>query len=172
MKQETFHLSTPAIRANCLAFISQLDDPYAVVTIKNKKETRSSAQQRLKWQWCGFMAKEREGNEGRSREGWNAFLKARYLKGILVTQDEKYLEKFTEYEKTMGILRQYQGETEFDDTAKKYSFLFWSEGVKTEWLNVANMSEFMTLIDRYCLTEFGVRLPVPDDLKYAYEGVA
>lgn len=172
MKAQTFHLSTPAIRANCLAFISQLEDPHAIVTIKNKKETRSAAQQRLKWQWCGFLAKERAGNEGRSREGWNAFLKARYLKGLLVAQDEKYLEKFVDYDQTMTILTRYQGEAEFDHAAKKYSFLFWSEGVKTEWLNVKNMSEFMTLIDRYCLTEFGLRLPVPDDLKWSWKEAA
>ena len=64
MKPQTFHISTPAIRANCLAFISQLEDPHAIVTIKNKKETRSAAQHRLKWQWMGFIAKERAGNEG------------------------------------------------------------------------------------------------------------
>lgn len=162
MKQETFHLSTPAIRANCLAFISQLDDPYAVVTIKNKRETRSAAQHRLKWKWCGFLSKERAGDEGRDREGWNRFFKGKYMRALLLAQDEEFHEFFAQADRML--------EAAPDDEAKQWAKRTFIDAIKTEWLNVANMSEFMTLIDRYCLTEFGVRLPVPDDLKYAYEG--
>lgn len=162
MKQEVFHLSTPVIRANCLAHISQLDDPHAVVTIRNKKETRSAAQHRLKWQWMGFLAKERTGNEEWDREKWNRFFKGKYMRSLLLAQDEEYHEFFAQADRML--------ESAPDDTAKKWAKNTFIDAIKTEWLNVANMSEFMTMIDRYCITEFSLRLPVPDDLKYAYEG--
>jgi hypothetical protein len=164
VKPQTFHLSTPAIRANCLAFISQLEDPHAIVTIKNKKETRSAAQHRLKWQWMAYIAKERAGNEGWDNETWNRFFKGKYMRGLLLAQDEEYHTFFAQADRML--------ENAPDDGARAWAKRTFIDAIKTEWLNVKGMSEFMTLIDRYCLTEFGLRLPVPDDLKYAYEGVA
>ncbi|HEC73136.1 MAG TPA: hypothetical protein ENI26_02050 [Methylophaga aminisulfidivorans] len=160
MNTETFHISTPVTRANCIAFISQIDDPNAIVVIKNKKETRSAAQLRLKWVWMGVLQKERAGFEGRNREGWNRYFKGKYIRPILLDQDEQYHEFFTNADRML--------EQAPDDETRKWAINTFLDAIKTEWLNVKNMHEFMTLIDRYCTHQFQISLPVPNDLGWAY----
>lgn len=161
MSAETFQLRTPQIRANCLAFISQIDDPETLVVIKNKRETRTAAQHSLKWAWMGFLEKQRAGNEGWSRDRWNAYFKGKFIRSLLIEQDPEYHAFFTQADRVL--------ESAPDEGARQWSKRTFLDAIKTEWLNVKNMAEFMTLIDRHCTFKYKIQLPVPDDLKWAIE---
>ncbi len=106
MNNQAFHLRTPEIRANCIAYISQLSDPDYVVTIKSANESRSDAQQRLRWVWFTQMAKELAGvGKGRTKKQWNLHYKHKYMKNLLIEQDEDFVQFFDRYEKTCDALR-------------------------------------------------------------------
>lgn len=167
MKQLTYHLDTDLIKANCLKEIALLPiGANKLVVIKDKRKVRSEAQHRLKWVWMNCLAKERVGFEGWDSEGWNWRFKARFIKPLLLEQDEEYAAYFYRFNAMCEAV------ADNPVLLKSYREDFWGEVIKTEWLHVKGMSELMTMIDRYCLTEFGLRLPVPDELKYAYEEAA
>lgn len=162
---ETFNLLTEQIKTNCLDYISSLKAGDYVVTIKDKKETRRAAQHRLKWLWMGFLAKELIGEgHGFDAQGWNAFFKEKYIKELLVAQDEKFVDEFARLRRKAIALK---NGLSYEDYIKAKSDL-WNE-VKTEWLYVNEMIRFMELIEQYCTFELGVQLPIPDDLKWLYD---
>jgi hypothetical protein len=160
--QTAYHLETDEIRANCLREISMLPiKSNKMVVIKDKKQTRSEAQLRLKWMWCGFLAKERAGNEGRDREDWNRFFKGKFMRALLLEQDEEFHDFFTNADRLL--------ESAADEENRNWAKKTIIDAMKTEWLNTKNMSEFMTSIDRHCQHRYSVQLPIPDDLKWAVE---
>lgn len=164
-KPITYHIDNDIIRANCVREVSMLPiGANKIVVIKDKKQTRSEAQHRLKWLWMGVLKKEREGHEGWDRDEWNRFFKGKFMRHLLLEQDEEFHEFFAQADRML--------ENAPDETARAWAKRTFIDAMKTEWLNVKNMSEFMTMIDRYCLTEFGLRLPVPDDLKWSWKEAA
>ena len=86
------------------------------------------------------------------------------MRGLLLAQDEDFYRFFAQADRML--------ESAPDDEARAWAKRTFIDAIKTEWLNVKNMSEFMTMIDRYCLTDLGLRLPVPDDLKWSWKEAA
>lgn len=154
---KTFNVVTNDIKGLCLDYIQEKSDLNFVVTIKDKKEARSSAQLRLKWLWMHHLAK--EGLGGGSAEWWNRFFKGKFLRSILIQQDEDYAEF---YKKADNLLS--------SSTDTRFCKEVMIDSIKTEWLNVASMNSFMATIQLHCSIELAISLPVPDDLKWLQEG--
>ncbi len=159
-RTQSFYITSENIKHNCFDFIA--DKPVGegfLVTIKDKKETRSGAQNKLRWVWMTFLEKELMGQGvGRSKEDWNRYFKGKFLRGLLISQDEEYSEFYNQADALIY-------DAPNPDFAKKVLL----DNVHTEWLKVKNMAEFMDSIDRYCSYDLNIILPLPDDLKWLCE---
>ncbi len=164
MTNQTFSLRTDEIRANCIAFISQLESGKNwVVSIKSEKEARSDAQNRLRWLWFGFMEKELAGvGKGRTREQWNMYYKHKYMRELLIAQDEDFVAFFDNYDDTCDRLKG-------SPLLAEYQKQWWECVARTEYMNTKTFSEWMNLVDNDARETYGLVLPVPDDLMWLRE---
>lgn len=163
----SFCLTSEDIRDNCFSCIAEKPaDGSILVVIKNKKESRSGAQKRLKFLWMCFLAKEKAGEgDGLDTAGWNAFFKEKFIKAILIAQDDKYVETFAKIRRKAIALKAGLSHEEYMDAKVE----LWNE-VETLWLTVKSMAKFMEQIDKYCSYKLGVALPLPSNLGWLCEG--
>jgi hypothetical protein len=151
----TYRITSDKIKQNCFDEVKIGD----VVTIKDEKETRSKAQHRLKWIWMSFIAKEKMGEGiGRSTEDWNRYFKGKFMRALLIEQDEEY----AAFYKNADTLLTTSRNTKF---AKELLI----DSIKTEWLTVKNMKAFMDMISIYASMDLALTLPTPEDLKWLNE---
>ena len=158
---QSFHLTSENIRHNCFDFIADVpvDEGY-LVTIKKASEKRTAAQSRLRWVWMGFLEKELIGEGvGRSKEDWNRYFKGKFLRGLLIAQDDEHANFYHDADRLLSGAN--------DKSFAKRVLL---DNVRTEWLTTKNMSEFMGSIDKHCAYKLKINLPLPNDLKYLCEG--
>lgn len=158
MKSNAFHLSSPDAKANCIASISLLEvgDDF-VVTIKSAKESRSDAQQRLRWVWLSQMAKELAGvGKGRTKEQWNLYYKHTFVPDLLIEQDEDYVETFDIYRDTCKAL--------IGRNLERYQTNFWDRVISTKDMSVKSMSAWLGHVDDNALHQWAIELKTPQDL--------
>lgn len=156
---DSFYLKSPEIRANCIAYISRLDDADVVVTIKSAKESRSDAQHRLRWLWFSQMAKELAGQgEGRNKEAWNMYYKHKYLPHLLIEQDEDYVSYFNRYKSTCQELT--------GENLEAYQTNFWSKVISTRDMHVKTMAKWLNLVDDDAMHQWAAQLKTPQDLEW------
>lgn len=158
---QTFNLVNEDVLNNC---VSAIVDGFKagdakVVVIKSASEARSAAQLRLKWMWMGYIAKHMIGTgKGLSKQGWNRLFKDRFMKALLIDQDQDYVQFYTRIENLRSGLP--------TDRFLRNRLI---DLIQTEWLDVAHMSQFLDQIDQYARDELGLQLPVPEDLKWIRE---
>lgn len=167
--KSTFLLSSEKEKKRCIDYISSvpLDEIY-VVNICGAKEKRSSAQNRLKWLWMSFLEKEKGGEgHGYSKNDWNRFFKAKFLREILMAQDEEYVDFYKKADRLFKSALGEGGSATNQDV--NFARLVILDNIKTEWLTSKSMQEFMSKIDDYCLNSLMIKLPVPSDLQWIFE---
>jgi len=153
-------ISSEDHKHKCFDVIADLpiDGDY-LVSFKSIKETRTSAQNRLRWLWMGFLERELAGEGvGRNKEDWNRYFKGKFLRGILISQDEEYAQFYNQADALI-----------YDAPMKDFAKTMLLDNVRTEWLTSKNMSVFMDAIDKHCSFELRVQLPLPSDLKWLCE---
>jgi len=156
-KPATFYVVNDEVMDNCFNAIRDMaGEGDCIVSIKTGKEKRSEAQHRLKWLWMGHLEKTLSGEgEGWDRKRWNDFFKKKFMKEILIAQDEDYASVF----KRISMLIQ-------EATDKRLVERLALNVLKTEDFTVKSMSDYLDCVDKYCVTKLKVTLPVPEDLKY------
>lgn len=161
---QSFHLVTDEIRANCIGYISQLESGKGwLVSIKSEKEARSDAQSRLRWVWFGFMEKELAGvGKGRTKEQWNLYYKHKYMRELLIAQDEDFVPFFENYDDTCDRLRG-------TPLLAEYQKQWWESVARTEFMTTKTFSEWMDLVEKDVNETYGLVLPVPGDLEWLRE---
>lgn len=160
--KEQFILINSDIRLACISHILTLDkETNWVITIKDQEQGRSEAQQRLRWVWFGQMAKELAGvGKGRNKDEWNLYFKHKYLRNILVEEDEDWVPFFDDYDDMLKLLA--------DSPLKKtYMKQFWSDVVKTKELSVKAFSVWLDCIYEETLADYELALTTPADLQIA-----
>ena len=126
-----------------------------VVTIRPEAKDRSKAQNRLYWKWLHEIHRK----TGNDEDQLHFEFKKKFLIGILKRDDKEYAEM------CLAISALKQSESE------QYRAI--ADGViretSTTRMNTAQFTEYLNLIEAFALKEFGLVLPVPDDLKYVME---
>ncbi|EMJ3293028.1 recombination protein NinB [Acinetobacter baumannii] len=126
-----------------------------VVEIKPESKDRSKAQNRLYWKWLHEIHKK----TGNDEDQLHFEFKKKFLINILKRDDESYAEM------CLAISQLKQSESE--------QFRAIADGViretSTTRMNTSQFTNYLNLIEAFALKEFGMVLPVPDDLKYALE---
>ena len=174
IKSQSFHLTSDNIKHNCFDFIADVpvDEGY-LVTVKNKKETRSDAQSALRWRWMGYLGKQQEGfGIGRNSVQWDAYFKSKFLRGLAIEQDDNYAEF---YRNADNLLLAATADDFKRGDGKNFTKDFTIKSIQgllhTSWLNVKSMQSYLDLIDKYC-AEKHMYLTLPDEYKWLYKDEA
>ena len=126
-----------------------------VVEIRPESKDRSKAQNRLYWKWLHEIHKK----TGNDEDQLHFEFKKKFLIGILKRDDDEYAAM------CLAITALKQSESE--------QFEAIANGViretSTTRMNTNQFTTYLQLIEAFALKEFGLVLPVPDDLKYALE---
>lgn len=126
-----------------------------VVEIRPEAKDRSKAQNRLYWKWLHEIHKK----TGNDEDQLHFEFKKKFLINILKRDDKDYADM------CLAISALKQSESE------QYKAI--ADGViretSTTRMNTAQFTTYLNLIEAFALKEFGMVLPVPDDLKYALE---
>ncbi|MQZ31955.1 hypothetical protein F4U02_13270 [Acinetobacter haemolyticus] len=126
-----------------------------VVEIRPESKDRSKAQNRLYWKWLHEIHKK----TGNDEDQLHFEFKKKFLIGILKRDDDEYAAM------CLAISALKQSESE------QYRAI--ADGViretSTTRMNTSQFTNYLQLIEAFALREFGIVLPIPDDLKFALE---
>jgi hypothetical protein len=161
--KERYKIVNEEVRANCLSKVSQIkpEDKMTVI-IMDEQESRSAAQSRLRWVWAGQAAKELNGvGKGRNKDQWNLFWKHRFMRPLLISQDEDFVIFFMNYDDHCELLENNPL------VLQNYQHEFWELIAQTEKMNVKTFAEFLSDVYEYMLSKYNILLHVPSDLEFA-----
>lgn len=125
-----------------------------IVTITNKLEERSSAQNRLYWKWMTQFAD----HVGSTKEEQHVFFKRKFLISIFKRDDAEYSEMCG----AITALKQNEC-AEYRAIAEHVIKL-----TSTKKCTVKQMNEYLNQIEAFCLMH-GAKLLIPNELMWCYQ---
>lgn len=123
-----------------------------VVTIKPETKDRTKAQNRLYWKWLHEIHRK----TGNDEDQLHFEFKKKFLIGILKRDDDDYAAMCL----AISALKKSESE-QFEAIANGVI-----RETSTTRMDTKQFTEYLNLIEAFALKEFGMVLPVPDDLKY------
>ena len=123
-----------------------------VVEIRPETKDRSKAQNRLYWKWLHEIHRK----TGNDEDQLHFEFKKKFLIGILKRDDDDYAAMCL----AISALKQSESE-QFEAIANGVI-----RETSTTRMDTKQFTEYLNLIEAFALKEFGMVLPVPDDLKY------
>ncbi|WHP06774.1 recombination protein NinB [Acinetobacter corruptisaponis] len=126
-----------------------------VVEIRPETKDRSKAQNRLYWKWLHEIHRK----TGNDEDQLHFEFKKKFLISILKRDDKDYANMCL----AISALKQSESE-QFEAIANGVI-----RETSTTRMDTKQFTEYLNLIEAYALKEFGLVLPVPDDLKYVME---
>lgn len=125
------------------------------VVIDQKQDDRSTAQNRLYWMWLGQI----ERKNGTDKDELHYEFKKKFLIYIYRRDDQQFAEM------CHAIAKVKQSEPDEYETIGKQVIRLCS----TTKLSVKQMTEYLGYVHDFAVTQLGVHLTVPDDLKWCYQ---
>lgn len=149
---------TDAVRlGNAISAIRLLPtDGSKEVIIREFKNNRSAAQQGLQWMWNTDISSQ----TGETKEEVHERCKASWLKPILIRDDPEFSELIATLRELYSLGEEKKAE---------YLAKFVIKEASTTKLNVAQMAEYLTCVEREH-TALGIVLRFPDDYRLAVGG--
>ena len=123
-----------------------------VVEIRAETRDRSKAQNRLYWKWLHEIHRK----TGNDEDQLHFEFKKKFLIGILKRDDDEYAAMCL----AISALKQSESE-QFEAIANGVI-----RETSTTRMDTKQFTEYLNLIEAFALKEFGMVLPVPDNLKY------
>lgn len=124
------------------------------VVIDQKQDDRSTAQNRLYWMWLGQI----ERKNGTDKDELHYEFKKKFLIYIYRRDDQDFAEM------CHAIAKVKQSEPDEYETIGKQVIRLCS----TTKLSVKQMTEYLNYVHDFAVTQLGVFLTVPDDLKWCW----
>jgi len=125
------------------------------VVIDQKQDDRSTAQNRLMWMWYGQIEKK----TGQDKDSLHYEFKKRFLIYIYRRDDQEFAEM------CKAIAKVKQSEPDEYETIGKQVIRLCS----TTKATVKQMTEYLNCVHDFTVTQLGIHLTVPDDLKWCYQ---
>ena len=123
-----------------------------VVRIDQKEETLSHAQRRLYWLQLHFVEKQ----TGQDADSLHEIVKGKFVTKILMRDREGFAEMVEAIRHLKAI-----GSKDYESIAAGVYKL-----ISTTILDTKQFTDYLKLVEAYMLSELGIMVPVPDDLKY------
>ena len=126
-----------------------------VVEIRPESKDRSKAQNRLYWKWLHEIHRK----TGNDEDQLHFEFKKKFLIDILKRDDDDYAAMCL----AISALKKSESE-QFEAIANGVI-----RETSTTRMDTSQFTEYLNLIEAFALKEFGIVLPVPDNLKYVME---
>jgi hypothetical protein len=156
MKQE-FIVTDKQVRFKAYEAVKAItQNPVMKVTITEYKKNRSAAQNSLYWAWltdCENTACNE--HAGKTKDDWHLEFKEKSLLNIFLKDETKI------YARLLGAL--YQIKVDFGSDAYDLQYKFIIEKLSTTEANVAQFTEYLTDIERFCHS-VGIQLRTDSDM--------
>ena len=123
-----------------------------VVTIKPETKDRTKDQNRLYWLQLHFVEKQ----TGQDADSLHEIVKGKFVTKILMRDREGFAEMVEAIRHLKAI-----GSKEYESIAAGVYKL-----ISTTILDTKQFTDYLKLVEAYMLSELGIMVPVPDDLKY------
>ena len=123
-----------------------------VVTIKPETKDRTKDQNRLYWLQLHFVEKQ----TGQDADSLHEIVKGKFVTKILMRDREGFAEMVEAIRHLKAI-----GSKDYESIAAGVYKL-----ISTTILDTKQFTDYLKLIEAYMLSELGIMVPVPDDLKY------
>ena len=123
-----------------------------VVTIKPETKDRTKDQNRLYWLQLHFVEKQ----TGQDADSLHEIVKAKFVTKILMRDRDGFAEMVEAIRHLKAI-----GSKEYESIAAGVYKL-----ISTTILDTKQFTDYLKLVEAYMLSELGIMVPVPDDLKY------
>ena len=123
-----------------------------VVTIKPGTKDRTKDQNRLYWLQLHFVEKQ----TGQDADSLHEIVKRKFVTKILMRDREGFAEMVEAIRHLKAI-----GSKEYESIAAGVYKL-----ISTTILDTKQFTDYLKLVEAYMLSELGIMVPVPDDLKY------
>ena len=123
-----------------------------VVTIKPETKDRTKDQNRLYWLQLHFVEKQ----TGQDADSLHVIVKGKFVTKILMRDREGFAEMVEAIRHLKAI-----GSKEYESIAAGVYKL-----ISTTILDTKQFTDYLKLVEAYMLSELGIMVPVPDDLKY------
>ena len=123
------------------------------------KKDRSSAQNALYWVWVGYVSDQL----GYTKDEIHRMFKSRFLHPLFMAAPDRH----SDYAETLDALK------ELKQHDAKMAKKLWHSVVSflsITQCSVAEFTEFLNEIERYCNDEMGIQLPHPEDRYYEAMG--
>lgn len=156
MRQE-FVVTDKKVRFRAYEAVKAItSDPVMKVTITEYKKNRSAAQNSLYWAWL-TDCQDTTCNEhaGKTKDDWHLEFKEKSLLNIFLKDENKI------YAKLLGAL--YQIKVDFGSDAYELQYEFIIDKLSTTEANVAQFTEYLTDIERFCHS-VGIYLRTDSDM--------
>jgi len=158
MKAQTFHLSSPERRANCIELLNGIECNGAwQVEISEFEQTRNDAQNRLMWHWAGEVSQHLGDTTPDFVHGSS---KLKILQPMYLSWGGSAFKRGEFVQQVLDRISDYRIRV-----AVAYDM------VRTRKLGVERFAEYLTAYE-VCWADEGVRLTTGDDLYYAAMGEA
>ncbi|MCH7381621.1 MULTISPECIES: hypothetical protein [Acinetobacter] len=137
-----------------------------VVRISTKQDDRSAAQNRLYFKWLEQISQK----TGNSKDDLHMFFKKKYLAAIYVANRQDTAEK---HRALIGFrnVKQHFGGLERQKLDADYELLvdvFIRDHIRSREASIKEFTAYLNKINIYAHRDLGVKLVVPDDLKWCY----
>jgi hypothetical protein len=154
-------LKSESSREAAIAMLSGVPTtPLHIVTVKEHKRDRSSAQNSLMWSWLTVI-----GNEiGESKDSIHEIYKRMFLLDLFVEYDDGTRPSIKGYREMWEAISSVE-----DDTARKQMVDFLISQISTTRADVEIMSVYLNKIERNANSQ-GIILPHPEDSYYLAMG--
>ena len=126
-----------------------------VVTIKPQTKDRTKDQNSLYWLQLHFVEKQ----TGQDADSLHEIVKDKFVTKILMRDREGFAEMVEAIRHLKAI-----GSKEYESIAAGVYKL-----ISTTILDTKQFTDYLRLVEAYMLSELGIMVPVPDDLKYVME---
>ena len=123
-----------------------------VVTIKPETKDRTKDQNRLYWLQLHFVEKQ----TGQDADSLHEIVKGKFVTKILMRDREGFAEMVEAIRHLKAI-----GSKDYESIAAGVYKL-----ISTTILDTKQFTDYLKLVEAYMLSELGIMVPVPDDLKY------
>ena len=154
--RQTFNLCNQQVLSNCYSFIAehyqQQDDSKrltATIELMNKNKARSLAQNRLYWEWVGYLSDK----IGNTKDEQHTLMKRKHLTPIFMADDREFAEMVL----SLQEYRKHATQAEYEPLAAGVAQL-----MSTTKATVTQMSSYLDAIDKYYYSK-GYALPKPED---------
>ncbi|MBK0409621.1 hypothetical protein JEO87_03675 [Acinetobacter pittii] len=138
-----------------------------IVRINQKADDRSAAQNRLYWAWLEQIRLK----TGNSKNQTHLFFKKKYLSRIYVESRQETAEKYYALQNFKDVIQSFDGakRLQLEKDYQQLVHTFIKDHLQSRKATIKEFTKYLDKINIYAHRDLGIKLTIPDDLKWCYQ---